>query len=192
MKSLLLSLLLAQTPEAATPVAPRFVPSVGVAVASYGERLTVDGEGDTRRLLTSSLVLGLEYRLWDGALDFAVIEGVSTVGLGLVFHHGQAPLQLEQTLRLARTWGWLQASGGLAVGLSVNLGDPTYSFATLALPLGVRLGPVELIYAPRLDLPLGRDEAAVYGGARRQAVALGLSPLNLQVRFRFEGLGFSP
>ena len=44
-------------------------PSVGLGLGQATERLEVTGAHETRRLLTSSLALGLEYPLADGALE---------------------------------------------------------------------------------------------------------------------------
>ncbi|MCB9650519.1 MAG: hypothetical protein H6730_28605 [Deltaproteobacteria bacterium] len=160
-------------------------PSVGLGLGQATERLEVTGAHETRRLLTSSLALGLEYPLADGAL-----EGLSTLAVGLVFDQGQVPLQLDQGLRARWQRGWFGVFGGVGAGLTLNLSDPALSSAHLSLPVGLTLGPVEVLWAPRVQVPLAHHEEDVFGGVRRHGAALGLELLSLQVRLRIDRLRF--
>lgn len=166
------------------------VPHVGLSVGAYAERLEVGAQRETRGLLHSGIALGLDYRLLE-LEGVGRLEGVSTLELFTVFERGQFPLRLAQQGRLSvPITSWFSVFGGLGAGFAVNLSDPTFSFFELGLPLGVRLGPVDVAYLPRLTVPLAATEDEVFGGTRTQAVATRISPLMVEVRYRFEGLGF--
>lgn len=177
---------------AASPAAgeARFVPSFGLTVGSYGERLEVGAGAEARGLMTSGVELGLHYRLYDRLPMRLGLDGVTTLGVATVFARGQFPLVLGQQVRLTREWDWFGVFFGLGAGLSVNVSDPTFSFFAVDVPLGVRLGPVDVVYAPRLVVPLAEDSSDVFAGERRHSVALAFEPLMVAVRVRFAALGF--
>lgn len=189
MSPLLVTLLLGQVAaDHAAP--PNLVPHLGLSVGAYAERLEVGEDSDRRGLLFSGLVLGLDYRLPD-VIDGLVLEGVSSLEVATVFERGQFPLRLTQQGRVTRPiTAWLTVFAGLEAGFFVNVSDPTFSFFELGVPLGVRLGPVDITYLPRLTVPLAGEERDTLGGPRRHAVATALAPLMFEARYRFEGLAF--
>ncbi len=168
----------------------RFVPSVGVSVGAYSESLRVGALEESRGLLYSGLQLGLHYRLFDGALEFATIAGHTRVEVAAVFSRGHVPLRLTQSLRLQRRLGWLEVFAGLGMGLSLNASQPSFSYLSLGLPLGFRVGPVDLVYLPSLTLGLASQQSSTFSGARTHRIARTIAPFMIELHYRFDGLRF--
>lgn len=180
--------LLAQANASSSPA--RFVPSAGVSVGAYAETLEVGALDESRGLLYSGLQLGLHYRLFDGAFDFATIEGQTRFEVATVFSRGHFPLRLAQSLRLQRKLGWFEVFAGVGVGLSLNASQPSFSYLTLGLPLGLRVGPVDLVYLPSLTLGLASQRSSTFSGPRTHRIARTIAPFMIELHYRFDGLRF--
>ena len=167
------------------------VPSVALRLESFEERLSVAGHAETRSLPGAGLDLGLDYPVLPGALEIGQLEGMTAIGLSLVFARGSWPVHLEQELRWVFPLAdWVAVVGGLALGINVSFAEPEYSFIDVGAAVGVRAGPIELCFSPRLSLPIAPRTSESFGGLRVDAAALGLSPLGFRLRWRIEALRF--
>ena len=174
---------------------PRFVPTLSLETGQYAEELRLDlgerTEREQRALWSSRLALGLGYPIPIDGLGFGQLRGQSSVGVGLVYELGHWPVHLRQELLLALplTAG-LAAVGGLGTGVQLNTSAWARSYWEFTTPIGLRAGPVEVLYLPAALIGLGAETEEVFGGERRHGVANGLAPLNIVARVRFERLGW--
>jgi hypothetical protein len=174
---------------------PRFVPTLALEAGTTGEALEValaTGElSDTRQHTNSRVALGLAYHLIDLRGPAIALIGQTSLGVGLRWQTGDWPLHLRQELATRfRLTSWCSIAIGLGTGVEINTGQPAMSYWELGVPLTLRLWFVELQYYPHATLPLSGEERAVFGGTRRQATALAITPLHAVLRFRIEPLGF--
>lgn len=184
--------------------APRYVPTVGVALGSFDERLRLHvdgGESDSFRSQYRSLLLvGLVHPVvrWPATGPHAAwrerlwIDGHLSTGVGVTFDTGHWHIPVREDLTLAygaRTWLTLRA--GLGLGMTVDASAGHRTFVELGIPLSVALlRNFELVYRPMLVVPLGRETSPVFGGQRELATRLAVLPFEVLLRFRISALGW--
>ena len=163
-------------------------PTLGLGVGQTLEAARVefdDGGAATqaRALTHSRLDLGLSYALLRRGMTR--VRGQSSAGVGLVYAPGDWPVHLRQDFGVELVpKRWFGAFVGLGVGFDINTTRPVYSAFALALPLGLRFGPVELVYRPALSVGLGAEHSEVLGGSQRRSAATGVAPFELLLRVR--------
>jgi hypothetical protein len=184
--------------------APRYVPTVAVALGSFDERLRLHVDGSDadsfRSQYRTLLLVGLGHPVarWPTTgphpawREHLWIDGHVSTGVGVTFDtgHWQIPVREDVTLAYgARTWLTLRA--GLGLGVTLDASDGHRSFVELGVPLAVALfRNFELVYRPMLVVPLGRETAPVFGGQRELATRLAFLPFEILLRVRIPALGW--
>lgn len=172
------------------------VPQVELGVGETGEALTVPAASgevtEERGLYTTRLALGLSYPVLDGLAPLGGrFAGRSALATDVLLGPGRWALTAEQDLRWQRPLGddW-RLSIGLGLAGRLDLERPAFSTVELGLPVGVGWGPLELDWRPALRIPLGAEEAAVFGGARTHGASTGINLLALALRVHLTGLAW--
>ena len=166
---------------------PTVIPTVALGLARTPETLTLslaDGEQrDTRSVWHSGFRAGVGYHLPDRWLPLGQLRGHTGLALELVLADGRLPLGLTQ----AAQWelpltGELAVSAGASAAVHVDFGDLGLAAVDLGLPLGVRWGWVELLYTPRVVVPLASAREEVFAGTRSRHTGTGLALLHVSLR----------
>ncbi len=173
---------------------PLRAPTVGVSIGYARDHLSVDLPSgtleETNALWHTRATLGLGYDVTRLSPAF-VLAGHSELGFGLSYEPGDWLVHTRHTLQ--PQWApndTFRLGLGLAVAAHVNTGRLSHSYADVGLPLTARLAFVELVYTPLLTMPLGRDTEPVFGGERSERMAVGIVPVQLDLRFRIDPLGW--
>lgn len=191
--SLLSCLLLA--PLAAAQTADRFVPHVGLELGQTAERLEVPGAAGTvtedRDLFSTRLALGLDYGLLGAPVAGGAIGGRTLLGADVLLGPGRWGLVVEQAAAWRRPLGaGFAARLGLGLTARIDLERTARSQLDVTLPVGVSWSSLELAWRPAWRVPLGSDEADVFGGRRTQSIAPGLSLLAFALRVHLDALAW--
>lgn len=151
--------------------------TAGLDVGARRERLEVDlGSAhyqEDRSLTTTRFGLGLRAP-WVERGGWA-LSGQSQLGVGWVFETGHPNVALHQAALLEH----LLAHGfalpfGLGLGVVIDTASTSRSALEMGLPMGVRYRGIELLWQPSLVMPLGHEQAPVFGGEKRLGAAPGI------------------
>ncbi len=191
----LLALAVAGSTLGAGPAAAEVVPHIEAGVAQTGEALTVPaGDGaltETRDLYSTRLAIGLDYpALSEVAPLGGALYGRTALAGDVLLTPGRWSLVAEQDLRWRRPLGPLSIALGLGLAARLELERPSFSTLALGLPVGVRWGWLELDWRPAWRIPLGEEEAAVFGGTRRHGAVSGVDLLALALRVHVTALAW--
>lgn len=185
---LLASLAAAETDE-------RFVPHVGLEFGQTAERLEVPGAGgpvaEDRDLFSTRLALGLDYGVFDTPVAGGAIGGRTLLGADILLGPGRWGLVVEQAAAWHRPLGaGFAVRLGLGLTTRIDLERAARSQLDVTLPVGVSWSSIELAWRPAWRVPLGADEADVFGGRRSQSIAPGLSLFAFAARVHLDGLAW--
>jgi hypothetical protein len=185
-------------------VAPRYVPTVAVALGSFDERLRLHVDGSDadsfRSQYRTLLLVGLAHPVarWPATgphpawREHLWVDGHLSTGVGVTFDTGHWHIPVREDITLAygaRTWLTLRSGLGLGVTFDASAGHRT--FLELGIPLAIALfRNFELVYRPMLVVPLGSETSPVFGGQRELATRLAFLPFELLLRFRIPALGW--
>jgi hypothetical protein len=185
-------------------VAPRYVPTVAVALGSFDERLRLHVDGSDadsfRSQYRTMLLVGLAHPVarWPATgphpawREHLWVDGHLSTGVGVTFDTGHWPIPVREDLTLAygaRTW--LTLRGGLGLGVTFDASAGHRTFLELGIPLAIALfRNFELVYRPMLVVPLGSETSPVFGGQRDLATRLAFLPFEVLLRFRIPALGW--
>ncbi len=167
----------------------RLAPTFGLSFGQTHEAIRLehaDGDPttDTRGLWNTRLELGFNYAL-NRRPKRLRIRGQSSVGVGLTFATGDWPVHVRQTFGVEyvpKPWFGLLATAG--VGFDIATTRPVYSAFVVTLPIGLRFGPVELLYQPAIRVGLASEQSQVLGVLERRAAHTGFAPFELMLRIR--------
>lgn len=172
-------------------------PHLGWALGQTAERLEVPGPdgqlAEARDLLSSRFIIGLDYDLLgaDQPVAGGRLIGRSALATDVLFGPGRWGLGAEQSARWVRPLaGSLALDVGLALSARLDLDHTARSQLDIGLPLGLRWAMVHVEWQPSWRVPLGADEAEVFGGTRRQSIDSGLSLLAFGVRIQLDALSW--
>ncbi len=181
--------------EAKPKKEPIFVPAISLGGGTIRERTILDvseyEDVTDRTLWTMNAHLGLEYALPSGFLPKGKIKGRSFIGAGFVLRPGDWPVLLLQEL----IWNfdlkrWLGLFFGAGLSATLNATRFSRSAVSVGMPLGIRLGWVELVYSFGCDISIAKDEKQVYDGTLTQRAATGMSPVSFYLRLRLPSIGW--
>jgi hypothetical protein len=182
--------------EPGEPPSKSWQPTASLSVGAFEERLRVRVDGvDYDSFRTDDRVLfalGLGHRMLRLGPSPLWLEGHATLGFGPTFEsgHWHVPLREDVTIAYVLT-RWLTLRGGIGVGVTLDVTEPSRSFADLGLPVGATFfDAVELAYRPALSIPLGSKSEAVFGGERSLGAALAFLPFEVSLCVRPRALGW--
>jgi len=179
----------AETGPTATKGDYRLAPTIGLSIGETHEELRLehtdrDPTREVRGLLNTRLDLGFNYALGRRRSSLR-IRGQSSLGVGLTYATGDWPLHLRQEFGLeyvAKPWFGLFAYAG--AGFDITTTRPAFSAFVVTLPIGLRFGPVELIYRPGFRIGLASEQALVAGVVARRGARTGFAPFEVMLRVR--------
>lgn len=172
-----------------------FVPHVGLGLGQTAERLEVPA-GDARsaaerELFSTRLALGVDYPLMDEPLWGGALVGRSTLAFDLLLGPGRWGLVVDQAAGWHRPLGaGFTAQLGLGLSGRLDLERTARSQLDITLPIGVRWRAVEVVWRPAWRMPLGADSTDVFGGARTQQIASGMTWLAFGVHVHVDALAW--
>jgi hypothetical protein len=167
---------------------PEVRPTVEIEAGLAAQRLVVDRGAtrvaDTRSLWATRMGAGVDVRFPADRLPLGRLRVLGSAGIGVVYATGAWPVHLGG----AALWEVEVARRhslpiGLAARAVLDTSAPARSYAEIALPLGLRYGPVEILYQPALVIPLGTTASGTFGGERRLGAKPGMAPLSLVLRW---------
>jgi hypothetical protein len=166
----------------------RVRPTVEVEAGLAASRLVVDrgatSVADTRSLWVTRVGAGVDVMFPEELLPRGRLRVLGSLGVGLVYATGDVPVHLGgAVLWQAEAARRLSFPVGLGARVVIDTTAAARSYAELALPLGLRYGPVELAYQPTVVIPFGSTRATTFGGERRLGAKLGIAPLSLVLRW---------
>ncbi|WP_428263165.1 hypothetical protein [Haliangium sp.] len=161
-------------------------PWLALGLARSHESLTVTGAGgserDRRAVWHTGPRLGLRYRISDTWPGIGRVRGHTGLALDVVLADGRTPVGVVQEA----VWEWrlgpLSAVVGAGAAVHVDLGRRGLAYLDLGLPVGLRWGRVELLYRPRLGVPLAAARGEAFGGTRERRSGAGVALVHVLVR----------
>lgn len=148
-------------------------------VADYGSTHAVA----TRSLWVSRLSAGVDVRLPASLVRRGHLDVLAMAGVGYVFETGDFPVHFGAALRwqteVARR---LSFPIGVSARVVLDTTAPARSSVELGLPIGIRFSVIELVYQPRVVIPLGAASSPLLGGERRIGAKAGVAPIGLVLR----------
>jgi hypothetical protein len=172
-----------------------FIPMISIGGGTIQDRtiLEVSEYTDTtdQTLWLMNAHIGLEYAMPSGFLPRGRLKGRSYIGAGFVFRPGDWPVLASQEF----IWNfdlkrWLALFFGIGMGATFNATRFSRSAVHFGIPLGIRLGLVELEYSFGWDVSIAKEEWDVYDGQMTQRTATGMAPVSFYLRLRLPMLGW--
>ena len=172
-----------------------WIPTSAIALGSVEQRVSAQlgatEHSFSRRELRPGLVLGLVHPVPQPWPHRVPLEGHVSFGFGSTLVTGN--LQLSVREDWVATWQlqpWFGVRAGLGAGFVLDTYAADRNQLEIGLPIGVKLGDLEIVYRPNLSIPISRQSERVYGGQLSRGASFALIPFELVLRMRWSGLAW--